>query len=219
MPDQKILDLNESIRNIQMPPRIARLPISPKGYPVPWFVNWQDGVPDFRVIGPGKTVAAVKLNLCWICGGTLGQFKVFVIGPMCSINRVSAEPPSHLDCAEYAARACPFLTKPNMRRNEKNMPPERKDPPGMMIRRNPGVTALWISKHFTLMRVDHGTLFNIGEPERVEWFAEGRTATRAEVDESIRTGLPALEEAAASDGPEGIAALREFTQRAQKWLP
>jgi len=31
------------------------LPIDPdRGYPVPWFVAWVNGKPDFRVIGVGK---------------------------------------------------------------------------------------------------------------------------------------------------------------------
>jgi hypothetical protein len=33
----------------------------------------------------------------------------------------------------------------------------------------------------------------VGEPEGIEYWAEGRRANRAEIDESIRTGLPLLE--------------------------
>jgi hypothetical protein len=34
----------------------------------------------------------------------------FVVGPMCGINRNSAEPPSHKECAQWSARNCPFLS-------------------------------------------------------------------------------------------------------------
>ena len=59
---------------------------------------------------------------CWLCGQTLGKHMTFPIGPMCAITRTTAEPPSHLACAEYAVKACPFLSQPRMRRNERDLP-------------------------------------------------------------------------------------------------
>src|SRR5215467_3774641 len=94
-----------------LPKRMLALPIDGRGYPVPWFVAWIRGEPDFRVIKPGGAEIAYHRNLCWLCGQRLGTYKTFVIGPMCTLNRVSAEPPSHRDCAEFAAKACPFLTQ------------------------------------------------------------------------------------------------------------
>jgi len=44
------------------------------------------GVPDFRVIGPGKIQIALRRDLCWVCGGKLSHRKTFVIGPMCWIT-------------------------------------------------------------------------------------------------------------------------------------
>jgi hypothetical protein len=211
--------VNQSIAHIRMPMRMSRLPISPKGYPVPWFVAWIDGVPDFRVIHPGRIGEAMAKNRCWLCGDVLGAFKCFVIGPMCGINRISAEPPSHLECAQYAAVACPFLSKPNMRRNVKDMPTEGVPPAGVMIERNPGVTALWITKKFKPVRVGDGLLFNIGDPTNVLWYAEGRPATRAEVDESIRTGLPSLEDMAKKEGHKAQMALKRSIEANQRYLP
>lgn len=224
-------ELNESIRHIVRPPGVDQLPISPKGYPTPWFVDWNDGAPDFRVLGRGKIKEAIKKNLCWICGKPLFVRKTFTIGPMCTINRVSAEPPGHLMCATYSAKACPFLSKPKMRRNEANMPAESKSPAGIMITRNPGVTALWVTQTYKLWRddvlfdigrsndYDEGVLFKIGSPIRVNWYAEGKEATREQVDESIRTGLPVLREMAEIEGPESIQALSVQINNAQKWLP
>jgi hypothetical protein len=138
---------------------------------------------------------------------------------MCTVNRVSAEPPSHLACAEYAARACPFLSKPNMRRNEVDMPEDHRNPAGVMITRNPGVTALWVTRNYKLMRDGDGVLFLIGEPEDVYWYAEGRTATRAEVMASISSGLPLLEAEAIKDGPEAMEELLKCFARSQSLLP
>jgi hypothetical protein len=211
--------LNVSILGIPIPERMKRLPISSKGFPVPWFVAMVNGNWDFRVIGPGKVDGAVKRKLCWLCGQPLGQYQVFVIGPMCTVNRVSAEPPSHLECADYAARACPFLTKPAMRRNEKDMPGQAKEPAGTMIKRNPGVAALWVTKSYSPWRVGNGVPFRIGDPERVLWFSEGRTATREEVMASISSGLPLLEAEAMKEGPEAMEELAQCFARSQSLLP
>jgi hypothetical protein len=214
--------LNQSIAHIRMPVRMSRMPISPNGFPVPWFVAWIDNEPDFRVIGPGKIEDAVKRNKCWLCGDVLGSYKCFVIGPMCGINRTTAEPPSHVECAQYAALACPFLSKPNMRRNNKDMPEQKVSPPGNMIERNPGVVALWVTKSFRPFNPTKrgtGILFEVGEPTNVMWYAEGRPATRDEVDESIRTGLPALEAMAAKEGRLAMAALKKAVEVSKKYLP
>lgn len=57
----------------------------------------------------------------------------------------------------------------------------------------------------------------LGEPERIEWYCEGRAATRAEIQHSIDTGLPLLR--AQADGEDGHALLDELTAQAQRWLP
>lgn len=94
-----------------LPPRIAKLPTDERGYPVPYFVEWIDGKPDFRVMSSKNLARAVKYRRCWICGEELGRFLCFTIGPMCGVNRISSEPPSHYDCARFAVSACPFLTR------------------------------------------------------------------------------------------------------------
>jgi len=201
-------ELNASIRAIHLPGRMRHLPISATGYPVPWFVGWLDGEPDFRVIGPGRLGRAARADLCWLCGQTLGRFKAFTIGPMCAVNRISAEPPSHRECAEYAVKACPFLTRPRMRRNEKDIPEEAEAPAGIGLKRNPGVTLIWITKSYRLVgQPGGGVLFAVGAPETLHFYAEGRRATREEIMASIDSGLPHLRQIAEIEGRDAIVAL------------
>ncbi|MFJ5151426.1 hypothetical protein ACIQCF_07525 [Streptomyces sp. NPDC088353] len=189
------------------PPRIARLPRDKHARPVPWFVAIFDGVPDFRVVGTGKLDDAIRFRSCWLCGDPLGANAAFVLGPMCSINRVSPEPPSHRDCADYAARACPFLTTPGMRRRDTGLPETAVEPDGTMIRRNPGVALVWTSRTWRLQ--PHHRLWTVGDPIETRWYAEGRPATRAEVLASINSGLPLLRAEAEQDR-QPAAALAEL---------
>jgi hypothetical protein len=196
------------------PPRIARLHHDKHGRPVPWFVAWlKEGadapagspgaVPDFRIVKPGAIGAAWSARLCWVCGMLIhkAEPRAFVVGPMCVINRVSAEPPGHHECGVYSATHCPFLITPNMIRRERHLPPGTSEPPGVFLRRNPGATAIYVTKRntATMHREGDGVLFDLGEPQWVEWYAEGREATRAEVVRSIETGLPSLIEACQGD--------------------
>jgi hypothetical protein len=116
---------------------------------------------------------------------------------MSTITRVAPEPPSHRDCALYAVRACPFLANPQMRRRETNLPDGIVEPDGVMIARNPGVTAVWMSRTWRLDA--EYQLFDVGDPVTVHWHAHGREATRAEVLASIESGMPILTGAAEKD--------------------
>jgi len=203
---------------VGLPDRMKALPVDRRGYPVPWFVTWIDGEPEFRVITPEKIAMAHRLERCWVCGQPRGRFMAFVIGPMCSINRVSSEPPSHRDCAIYSAEHCPFLTIPKMHRRENALPEGHIDPAGVMIRRNPGVTMVWITRGYRIEVDGPGVLFRIGDPVEVLWYAEGRTATRAEVEASVESGLPTLADMAAAEGPKATAELERMTLAAiQTW--
>lgn len=215
-----------------MPLRIQRLTRDLRGFPVPWFVQFFDaqgqpceygyGTPDFRVADMRKLGKAVNQRRCWVCGEPMGQHRVFVIGPMCVINKVTSEPAVHRDCAEWSVRACPFLSKPRMRRNEKDLPEDGTSPAGIHIDRNPGVACLYETAYAKPFRPQHGgqgILFRLGDPERVDWYAEGRAATRAEVEESITTGFPLLERLAQRDGAEAITELYAARDVAMKLLP
>lgn len=186
------------------PDRIRALPIDPtRGYPVPFFVPWIDGVPEFRTAASSARARCISDSLCWVCGQKLGTFKAFTIGPMCAINRVTAEPPEHTECAIFSVKGCPFLSKPQMDRRENDLPELRNEAPGMMIRRNPGVSLIWVTKTFKEFLAPGGKLISIGDPEDLTWWKEGRPATRAEVLFSVITGLPLL------FGPDPSQAVKE----------
>lgn len=212
---------------VAMPDRIARLPRDKHGRPIPCFVHVDDaGVPDFRVIGAGKMAAAHRFDLCWVCGQRCGRHAAFVIGPMCGVNRVSAEPPSHLDCAVYSARACPFLATPSMRRRDRDLGPLDASTAGHAIDRNPGVALVWSSRTWRPFNVPAsagpnraGVLWNIGDPTAVRWYAQGRDATRGEVLASIDSGLPLLLDEAGRQSPAAVAQVKQMHAAALELVP
>jgi hypothetical protein len=215
-----------------LPERVARLPIDERGFPVPWFVAWVDGngditeaespgaIPELRCMDGDKLRRAIKERLCWVCGQKLGVMVSFVLGPMCTVTRTSAEPPCHKECAVFSAKACPFLTQKELRRRENDLPSGTRDAPGMMIRRQPGAIAIWTCQRYeTFGDGRGGTLIKIGVPPEIEWWSHGRAATRDEVQRSIDTGLPILMEQAKKDGPSAVRALNEMAKVAMGRLP
>jgi len=213
----------------ETPARIQRLPKDERGYPVPRFVQWlKDGkpargepgaVPDFRYADPDFRARAFKTGLCWLCGEKLGQHRVYVIGPMCVINRTTMEPACHRDCAEFAAKACPFLVRPRQKRNEKGLDPEAHMD-GVGLTRNPGCVCLYETKEAKAFSDGAGGwLIRLGKPDRVDWWAEGRQATRAEIQASIDGGYPLLLGPAMDEGQEAVDELTRLTRDAFKLLP
>jgi hypothetical protein len=212
-------ELNQKIAHLELPERMRGLPIDERGFPVPKFVPYIDGKPEFRGFNGEHMKLCVRLKRCWLCGEQLGKFMVFAIGPMCAVNRISSEPPSHRDCAQYAVRACPFLSQPRAKRNEKDMPPDGKVA-GIGIMRNPGVVLLWTTLSYRAFRPQGGgALFEVGDPVQLEFFAEGRKATREEILASMESGLPLLMQAAETEGPEAVAALQAQYAKALELLP
>lgn len=161
-----------------LPAYMRDLALSDRGYPVPYFVTVRDGTPDFQLADSAKWVRCVEQGRCWICGKPLGAFKVFAIGPMAGINRISAEPPSHLDCAEYAVAACPFLLYPKAKRRAIDDAVPNMPAPGVAEEHNPGMTLLWATKSYHTDTPTRPSVLRLGEPTTVRWFSEGRPASR-----------------------------------------
>jgi hypothetical protein len=96
-----------------------------------------------------------------------------------------------------------------------------RDMAGFGIKRNPGVAMLWHTRGYELFRVGEpnpGYLITMGEPESVDWYAEGRRATREEVMESVESGLPAQLALARRD-KGGVEYFDGMRKRFEKWLP
>jgi hypothetical protein len=183
-----------------------------RGYPVPWFVAVVEGVPDFRIADGRKIAEAIRQSLCWICGKRIskGDRFGFVVGPMCAVNRISSEPPQHVECARFSAMACPFLTRPHAKRREAGRPDGHVEPGGTMIHRNPGVSLVWVTRSFRVVPTETGPVFGMGRSVRLEAYREGRTATPAEIRESVDAGLPLLK---ATVDQEGYGAREMFRRQ------
>lgn len=179
---------NTLIIRLIVPKRLAERPIADNGYHTPWFVYIDEtGKPDFRVVDPDKSREAIIMRRCWICGQRLGKHMAFNVGPVSAIKRISAEPPSHSDCATYAAQVCPFLANPAKGRREKNLPAGvvvNEEMPG----HNPGIACVWITTSYQVFGAHQsptGYLIRMAEPETLTWFKEGRAALADEVLESL----------------------------------
>lgn len=106
-----------------------------------------------------------------------------------------------------------------MRREDESSNKLSKIVGGFGIMRNPGVAMLWTTDTFSVFDDGSGgKLLHMGEPNSVEWYANGKKATREEVTASIDSGFPALAEAAIRQ--EGaMQYLNECRERFSKYLP
>lgn len=175
-----------------VPERIKALPVSDKGYPIPYFVAYIDGKPDFRVVDERKWYSALVLRKCWVCGQPLGSRVAFVGGTLIVVNHISAEPPSHVECAEFAVRACPFLLLPESKRRQAGIDELPTKPlGGVTLDDNPGVAAVCVvkSNQYRTEKQNGGRIVTLGEIERVNWYKGGEIATRADVVEAMDTAI------------------------------
>lgn len=206
---------------IALPPNMRHLPKDKTGRVIPWFVEWIDDEPDFRVARTEAVTDGIRFGACWLCGRRVGVHKAFTVGPMCGVNRITAEPPSHRECARYAVQVCPHLIRPDMRRRPTtDIEGGTKPIGGEMILRNPGVTLIWVTRSFEVLPDDKGgAVIEMGPAVRVEWWREGRAATRAEVLDSLESGLPILRGAADIDGDRGRRVLDREYAKALELVP
>lgn len=204
-----------------LPARMERLRIDARGYPVPWFVAWHDGKPDFRIVAGSKFMHAIRFGACWICGEPTGVKKTFVLGSLSTISRSTIEPASHYDCAHFAVRACPFMLLPRSQYRTADLPPGTRPASGHLTDRNPGVNALWTTSNYQLWGTEDGRMIQVGFPLAVEWYREGRRATRAEIMESIDSGMHYFFDVAAGEANriEQLVQVENRYAQIQNWLP
>jgi len=203
-----------------IPDRLRGLPLDERGYPVPYFVAWIDGKPDHRIVDPAKFRVCVRKGRCWICGRNLGKFATFTIGPMCVVNKISGEPPAHQECAKFAVQACPFLTLPRAVRRDAKLPHQVTVHPDMLVH-NPGAMILWTTDEWdeVLGAPGDAPVVSFGEPSRVSFWCQGRTATRGELLDAMAKGLPELQRMAEADGGDAPQRLARKVADAMFWFP
>jgi hypothetical protein len=173
--------------NLDAPLRIKRLPRDDQGRPVPWFAI-EAGVADYRSVTSERWHRAVRGHKCWTCGEALGGFLAFVSGPLLPLTRVTVSPPSHRECAEYAATQCPHL-RDRQSRTFSGAP--NGDPV-----RAPNVACVWVTRGYRVLNAGGQALLQVATATDVMWFTAGRASSREEVEAAIAAGLPELRHAA-----------------------
>jgi len=91
------------------------LPKERRGYPIP-FVTMLHPVtnePDFRVLDIMRQLQCVNEKRCAMCGDHLGKYIAFIGGPRSRDGHAFFDPGMHRECAEYAAKVCPFISREN----------------------------------------------------------------------------------------------------------
>lgn len=107
--------------NLDVPKQLAHLKIDSRGYPIPYFVSWIDGKPEFRFLEQDRLDMILERKVCHICGKKLPQdFFYFIAGPWGLHNKISTDAPMHRLCAEFSLVACPhlYLQKAERRDND-----------------------------------------------------------------------------------------------------
>ena len=105
--------------NIPIPKELSHLKTDKRGYPIPYFVSWVNGEPEFRFIDAARIKMIIDKKVCHICGLKLNKDYNYVIsGPIGYSNRVSSDACMHRVCAEFSLRACPHLYMQKAERRE-----------------------------------------------------------------------------------------------------
>lgn len=169
-----------------LPDCMKGLPVDDRGYPIPFFVKWIDGKPDFRVLDNEKFIRAITEKRCSVCGNPLGRYKSFVGGPMNVLQMISGEPPMHLACATFSVKACPFLLLPMSKRRNKDLPEEVRpvgEESDIFFEDNPGISAIFTCTRFRPSPT--GRVFKFDDMSSIQWFTQGREATPEEIRDAL----------------------------------
>jgi len=184
------------------PARIANLPHH-NDVPVPWHIQWIDeagaptrpgtGIPD-GTIDESKFTRCLARGRCWICGELRDRQGTFILNGTSLIQRFVREPPSHVDCAEWAVQT---------------------------YRIHEGVFCLWRSSRFLPEHHEGRTMWRlIGDADAAEWWLDGRSATFEEALASITAHHALLDREARTEGGWRDSRSLHFKhQRALKFLP
>jgi hypothetical protein len=171
----------------QVPERIKRLN-QYRGQLVPWWVSWTslesdrptqvgDGRPRFDLSSrPKRFERAMREHRCWTCGDHLGTTVCFLTEPHWVVQGLSGEPPSHSDCAAYAATHCPYFVGPQA-----------------------PLLCLWMCRRYATVKSAAGPLVKISGATQIDWFCAGKPARRAQIVAAFAATMPKLRAMHAGD--------------------
>ncbi len=109
--------------HFEIPPFLSHLKVDSRGYPIPFFVSWIKGKPEFRLLDVHKQEICIREHKCGICGKKLVKnVAYFISGPLGAKNQVSTDPPMHKECAEFSLQACPHMHFERADRRDANLP-------------------------------------------------------------------------------------------------
>jgi len=142
---------------IIIPPFLDHLKVDARGYPIPFFVPYIDGKPDFRFVTAEKIHLCVEKKLCGICGKKLFEFSYFCTGPVGLQSGSHSDPPAHKQCLEYALKTCPHLVFEKTTRNERGeLYKELREQDFVGIETKPKEFYLIKADKFKLVTLPHG---------------------------------------------------------------
>jgi hypothetical protein len=211
-----------------LPPNMRHLPVDAKrGLSVPYFVLWEDGIPDFRISDMAKMRECTLHRLCMICGKPMaGDEGVFAMGPLNVIQATNDEPPMHQLCAEYSAQVCPWMLRPGMKRIDKKPKPEGTisltvESRAAEYKGAPQVWALYHAEEYMATSEPNGTMmYYLGAPTEIHWWREGRRATRDEVITAMAEGRAYLAQHEKIAGKKSVQReLDSAMETLGAWLP
>lgn len=202
-----------------VPPRMKKLPVHALGFPIPHFASAAGGAPDFRVVDERTLAACHERKLCWLCGERLGDYKAFIVSPMSAVNRISNEPASHIDCAKFVARYCPFLTLPKSIRRATSTSASADAPRNVIGIGNRGVSLVWVTHKYKVVRVADTMLFDLGDSWQTFWYARGQCATRDQVEAAFSAGLAPMYEVARAGSEMTVSDLDAVVAHVTRLFP
>lgn len=143
--------MSTKISDVPIPSVMKGLKRDKRGYPIPFFVGYIKGKPEFRFLDPKKKLLCLEENLCSICGQPLKRNEFyFISGPAGLANRTSSDTPMHLQCAEYSLQVCPYLHYRNFERREDELSKEIQLQPSAIIPEKPNALYLIRSNCYTV---------------------------------------------------------------------
>lgn len=102
-----------------IPKELEHLRVDERGYPIPFFVGYHDGKPNFRYGDTFKRDICLAQKKCAICGKKLPRdFSYVITGPEGYANQIVSDAPMHRRCAEFTMDACPHIHFEKAQRKE-----------------------------------------------------------------------------------------------------